>query len=154
MEALFTNDLVHRRQLGTHSPGNGPFSREKTAVQARIPFHRIIQARAAFARKNLGAAWHGPMPPRTVLSLPTTCRRFHRPRPPGIFRTDQSTLGWCVPCPSAQSVVQHRSLCRSWPGEAVPSQRRHKCCVNGQLGPVEQTEPVNNFQPPGIANSN
>ena len=60
MEALFTNDLVHRKQLGT--PGNGRFSRRETAkalaaVQARIPFHRIIQARAAFARKSLGADW-------------------------------------------------------------------------------------------------
>ena len=59
----------------------------------------------------LTGPWHGPMPPRTVLSLPTTCHRFHRPRPPnGIFHTDRSTPGTCVPCPSARTATLHRSL--------------------------------------------
>ena len=44
------------------TPGKGRFSKIETAkalaaVQTRIPFHRIIQARAAFARKNLGTHW-------------------------------------------------------------------------------------------------
>ena len=93
----------------------------------------------------LTGPWHGPMPPRTVLSLPTTCRRFHRPRPPtGIFRPNSSTLGSAFLVLPGEAWRNTVPCGRSWLSGAVPSQRRHKCCVNGQLGPVEQTEPVHN----------
>ena len=74
------------------TPGNGRFSKGdgksscRGASEDSFPPHH--PGSCCLRPEELGC-WHGPMPPRTVLSLPTTCRRFHQSRPPtGISQTD------------------------------------------------------------------
>ena len=93
----------------------------------------------------LTGPWHGPMLPRTVPSLLTTCRRLParttRRHPPYwlVSSGNVRSLSFRAKRDAAPFVVA-----RSWSGGSVPSQGRHKSCVNGQLRPVEQTEPVDN----------
>ena len=108
-----------RRQLGTHSrewalleKGEGRSSCRRCKRGFLSTASSKLELPSPGRIWVLIGPWHGPMLPRTVLSLPTTCCRFHQPGPPtGIFRADQSTLGGCVPV-LPRSAAQHRSL---WP---------------------------------------
>ena len=94
--------------------------------------------------------WHGPTLPRFFPSLLTTCRRLHQPG----HQTTSPILPGQLWVRTFLVLPREAYRCtvpcgRAWSGGSVPSQRRHQSCVNGQLGPVEQTEPVDkDFQPP------
>ena len=141
MEPLFTNDLVHRMQLGTHSgewallqKGNRKSSC-RGANENSFPLRIILTAAT---------------PARTVLSLPTTSRRLHRPKPP-TGNSGKVRLSFRAKCKKS-----HVPRGRSWP---EPS-HRHKCCVN-HWDPLNKLSPsttisnalmIQNWHP-GVRNS-
>ena len=155
MEPLFTNELVHSRQLGTHSrewtllqKGDGKSSCRGASEDSFPPHH---PGSCCLRPEELGC-WLGLAWANAAKNCPVSAD--HLPPISPARTTNRHLPNWPVNSGKVRS-LSFRAKRNATPFLVTVSKETQVLCVNGQLRTAEQTKPVHNYlQPPWIANSN